>query len=116
MIKEKLKVLLESGVIDQETFDYSITVLAYLLENKIINTAEAADVFLTHLAMADARRKAGEAVNALDDFILNEIKGDLRYEQAVTIWKQLQVLEPKEFVNSELGYFHLHLTNMIEES
>ena len=56
MIREKLAILLSSEIIDQETQDYVLSVLEYLLKENIIEEEQQADVFLTHLAMADMRR------------------------------------------------------------
>jgi len=113
MIRQKLTVLLESGIINQETHDYCLRVLSFLLENKIIDEDAQADVFLTHLAMADARRQEGNAiVDKLDDFILNEIHADAKFEEAKILWKKL---EENEFEASELDYFYLHIINMIKE-
>ena len=64
MIRDKLTVLLDSGIVDQETYDYVFNVLSYLLEKEIVEEEQQADVFLTHLAMADMRRKNNETVNS----------------------------------------------------
>jgi hypothetical protein len=73
MIHEKLTILLTSDIIDQETHDYVLSVLNYLLQNDIIEEEKKADVFLTHLAMADMRRKKSESINDLDYFYLHII-------------------------------------------
>ena len=36
MIRDKLTVLLDSGIVDQETYDHVFNVLSYLLEKEIV--------------------------------------------------------------------------------
>ncbi|MHC5229002.1 PRD domain-containing protein [Enterococcus sp. LJL99] len=115
MIEQKLTVLLDSGVIDEDTYEYIKNVLTYLLANKLIADSQQADVFLTHLAMADGRRKKGESVNELEPFILEEIKNDTNYLHSIELWQDLQKMANKSFDDSELDYFYLHIINMLRE-
>ncbi|GMQ74632.1 PRD domain-containing protein [Tetragenococcus halophilus] len=115
MIRQKLDVLLNSHTIDEETFNYVSDVLYYLLEEQIIQEEDQADVFLTHLAMADARRKGGEPVDELDPAILDEIKNDSNYTHSVELWESLKRIADKRFDESELNYFYLHIINMLRE-
>ena len=43
MIRDKLTVLLDSGIVDQETYDYVFNVLSYLLEKEIVEEEQQAD-------------------------------------------------------------------------
>lgn len=115
MIRQKLDVLLSSHTIDKETFNYVNDVLNYLLEKHVIQGEDQADVFLTHLAMADARRKDGEAVDELDPAILDEIRNDPHYSHSIELWENLKEIADKRFDKSELNYFYLHIINMLRE-
>ena len=109
MIREKLAILLSSEIIDQETQDYVLSVLEYLLKENIIEEEQQADVFLTHLAMADMRRKKNETINDLESFIRAEI-------EAKELWQDLQEMTSnKHFDETELDYFYLHIINMLRE-
>lgn len=116
MIRDKLTVLLDSGIVDQETYDYVFNVLSYLLEKKIVEEEQQADVFLTHLAMADMRRKNNETVNSLESFIQAEIEGDPHYLHSRELWQDLQKMTSEQsFADAELDYFYLHIINMLRE-
>lgn len=115
MIKEKLEILVSSEVIDEETRQYILQVLEYLLENNIINEVAQSDVFLTHLAMADTRRKKNEAVASLDDFILSEITTDPKFSDAKDLWVSIEEMATKNFEEAELDYFYLHIINLLKE-
>ncbi|WP_278530592.1 hypothetical protein [Enterococcus asini] len=116
MIREKLTILLSSEVIDQETHDYVLGVLDYLLKNDIIEGEEKADVFLTHLAMADMRRKKSETINDLESFIRAEIESDAKFLHSKELWQDLQKMtSDKQFDDAELDYFYLHIINMLRE-
>lgn len=115
MIKEKLDILVSSEVIDEATRQYVLQVLEYLLENNIINEVAESDVFLTHLAMADTRRKKNEAVASLDDFILSEITADPKFSDAKDLWVSIEEMATKNFEEAELDYFYLHIINLLKE-
>lgn len=115
MIKEKLEILVTSEVIDEETRQYVLKVLDYLLDNNMINEIAESDVFLTHLAMADTRRKKNEAVASLDDFILSEITADSKFSDAKELWENIEEMATKNFEEAELDYFYLHIINLLKE-
>lgn len=115
MIKEKLDILVSSEVIDEDTRQYVLQVLDYLLENRIINEVAESDVFLTHLSMADTRRKKNEAVASLDDFILSEITTDPKFSDSKKLWISIEEMATKNFEEAELDYFYLHIINLLKE-
>jgi phenylalanyl-tRNA synthetase alpha subunit len=116
MIHEKLTILLTSDIIDQETHDYVLSVLNYLLQNDIIEEEKKADVFLTHLAMADMRRKKSESINDLESFIRSEIEADAKFLHSKELWQDLQKMtSDKKFDDAELDYSYLHIINMLRE-
>ena len=116
MIREKLAILLSSKVIDENTYEYVLHVLDYLLQQKIIDNDKKADDFLTHLAMADQRRKQNETINALESFISQEIQSDPKFLHSKELWQDLQrMTKGKQFAEAELDYFYLHIINMLRE-
>ena len=116
MIREKLAILLSSEIIDQETQDYVLSVLEYLLKKNVIEEEQQADVFLTNLAMADIRRKKSETINDLESFIRAEIEADEKFLHSKELWQDLQEMTSnKHFDETELDYFYLHIINMLRE-
>ncbi|WP_252086087.1 PRD domain-containing protein [Enterococcus sp. 2F9_DIV0599] len=87
-----------------------------LLQQKIIDNDKKADVFLTHLAMADQRRKQNETINDLESFISQEIQSDPKFLHSKELWQDLQrMTKGKQFAEAELDYFYLHIINMLRE-
>ncbi|MBL1227937.1 hypothetical protein IW492_01670 [Enterococcus sp. BWB1-3] len=115
MIRQKLIVLEESGIIDTEIHNYVLAVCDYLKEKQVIKEELEADVFLTHLAMAAARQKNEEKVNALDPFIKDQIISDPQYLDSQSLWQELSELAAIDFDEPELDYFYLHICNMLNE-
>lgn len=115
MIKQKLEILVSAEVISEETQKYVLEVLAYLLDKKIIIDASEAEVFLIHLAMADARRLKSEAASSLDELIMSEITSSRKYEEAKSLWVDLEKINGNQFEKSELDYFYLHIINILKE-
>lgn len=115
MIQEKLDVLKTAGIIDDAVYEYIQAVIAYLEEKGLMNDVEKAEVFLTHLAMASARQKKGESVNALDTAISDQIKNEPQFVHAQDLWKELAALAPVSFHDNEIDYLYLHICTMLTE-
>lgn len=113
MIQEKLSILKENRVIDQETYEYAQEALMYLINKNIVEREESADVFITHLAMATARQNTDEMIDGIDEIVKQEIENDENYEEATEIWKELKAIAPTSFSQDEDGYFHLHLVTLL---
>ncbi|WP_277631171.1 PRD domain-containing protein [Atopococcus tabaci] len=112
MIQEKLTILKENGVIDEEIYTFSQTVIDYLKKESIIKEDSEADVFITHLAMAMARGK-DKPIAAVDEAIMAEITSDEQFPKAKTTWEEIKEMSPIAFHENETGYFYLHLVNLL---
>ncbi|MGY3778595.1 PRD domain-containing protein [Isobaculum melis] len=112
MIQEKLTVLKTANVIDEAVYQYMQEVLSVLETKELV---EKSEVFMTHLAMATARQQKGESVGALDALIVEQMKAETQYEEAVAIWHELAALAPVTFHEDELAYLYLHLCTMLAE-
>ena len=115
MIKQKLAILLDSNIIDTDTYQYVLDVINYLLENQVIAEVDDADVFLTHLAMAHYRQKTGEIVNRLDEDFMIQIIEDENYQKALEVWADIKDMTKITFAESELGFFYMHLLTLLKE-
>jgi transcriptional antiterminator len=112
MIRKKLDILKENGVIDQEILEFNLEILELLKNRNIIEEEDEADTFITHLAMAMARKDDDE-INAMEDVVLDEVKEDENFEAAKELWEEIEEMAPVTFHENETGYFYLHLVNLL---
>ncbi|MDO4431984.1 MAG: PRD domain-containing protein [Aerococcaceae bacterium] len=117
MILEKLKILQDSKVIDEDTYQFALNVLANFKELELIQADNEADVFLTHLAMADSRRKLNDySIGEMDKFILDEVEKNEHYMQSKEIWESISKKYTRDnFSDNEKHYIYLHLTNLLNK-
>lgn len=115
MIKKKLDILKEANIITEETKQFVLSVSNYLLEKEIVDSEEHLDMFLTHLAMADARQKRNEPVTGMDDPILSEIKKNERLEQSKELWNELSKYASTKFSEDELWFVYMHIINILNK-
>lgn len=111
MIEEKLKILKENNIIDEQTHELVLKAGQFLIDKEIIQDIKEADVFLTHLAMAFSRE---EEINEVEPVIKEQLTTHPKHNEANNIWNDLeQALEINLPVN-ETDYMHMHLLTLIE--
>lgn len=115
MIGKKLGILKESKLIDEETEQFVLAVNSYLLEQKVIDNEEHLDMFLTHIAMADARQKKNEPVISMDEFILSEIQQDEKLAESKALWQELSRYSSTKFSSDELWFVYMHIINILKK-
>ena len=117
MIQQKLVILKENNVIDEQTYLFMQETLTLLKDKEIIKEESESDTFITHLAMATSRQiKEEEPIDFVDDTIKNEIEKAAEFQQAVEIWEQITDLSPITFPENEKDYFYLHLVTMLQNN
>ncbi|WP_375180351.1 PRD domain-containing protein [Enterococcus rotai] len=116
MIGKKLGILKESKLIDEETEQFVLAVNSYLLEQKVIDNEEHLDMFLTHIAMADARQKKNEPVLSMDEMILSEIQQDEKLAESKALWQELAQYSSTEFSSEELWFIYMHIINLLKKT
>jgi len=116
MIKEKLDILKETGVIDTEVYNYMYAVMDCLREEGIdVEGHPPVEPFLVHLAMAAARQKTDEpAIAPMDPLICDDIKQSPNFPRAKAIWEKLMAFSPVSFRDEELDYCYLHICTMLQ--
>lgn len=112
-MNDKLKILEETGVIDGDTKEFILNVKAYLSSKELISEENTAEMFLTHLAMADMRVKKGEKIEQLNTTILDEVFSTNHFPEAKILWEDMLKLSNNEFGESEQGYIFMHIVNML---
>ncbi|MBS4750044.1 PRD domain-containing protein [Granulicatella sp. zg-ZJ] len=112
MIIEKLNILEQGTIIDSETKEWVIRIREALkMYDECLGDTEM-EVFLIHLAMADARRKQNDtSVQAMDDAFFKEVQEHEKYALSQQIYTEL--LSDKHFSEPEMTYIYLHLVNML---
>ena len=85
-LNERITMMRETGIITDTTVE-KITVIQNMLltEHNIELTEENAAPFITHVALAFERLKKGEEIDAMDDFIVDEIKASEDYSFSLQI-------------------------------
>ena len=73
-----------------------------------------AGMFITHLAMALKRQRAGESIQALDEFIVTEIEQSAAFPKSLVAMAELEKLFAIALPVSEQGYIYLHLNKYFE--
>ena len=116
MMIQKLDILKESNLIDEEIYDYVLQAMDYLGEQGLTpEESPPTETFLTHLAMAAARQKKEEPpIERLDEMIREEMASDQHFSRAQAIWEKVAERSPVTFGEEELDYFYLHLCNMLQ--
>lgn len=112
-LKERLNLLKESGQIDKSTVqnlhDF-IKIIEDRLNVKI--TEENGSMFVTHMAMAITRIKAGEEITPLEDSLLEELESTPVYHEIPILISKFEKESGIIIPQSEYGYISLHLGNL----
>lgn len=114
MTEERLKILLDNGVISQKVYDVSIDIYKKYFEKEEYNT-DKINVFMTHLAMALNRIEKGNEVERLDNDIFSQVKDSHVYDEAFNISRNIVKDLHLDIPESEEEYFILHLGNILIE-
>lgn len=111
MIKDRINILRDAGIINDETADFVIAVAAGMESDAYDETGM--EMFTTHLAMALHRVYAGEPVDILDADIWNDVVENEYYDQAVVMLKNLEQQSPVIVPEEEERFLVMHLCNLL---
>ncbi|MDC9581029.1 PRD domain-containing protein [Xenorhabdus sp. PR6a] len=90
MIEQRLTILLQGGVIDQDIYDSMLDVVHVLEDIWLIPVRHPqGEMALTHMASAFMRSRRGEIVFPLDKEILARLKQSEYYDQLLTAHRSL---------------------------
>ncbi len=109
LLAERLDILEAAGEISGEVRD-AVILFAQGFEKKysLMLTEENAAMLVTHLAMALARIKKGEAVEAMDESSMEEIRQSGIYNELPELYEMLENKLEIRLPDSEKGYIALH--------
>lgn len=114
-MRERLKILQESAVIDEEVYVSCLELHEGLMADEALTRTNAYQVALTHLAMALQRIKQDNIVTGMDEAILSEIVADSLFEAVKeltdTVVKQLG----NDIPDPEVQFLWLHFLTVLKE-
>lgn len=113
MIEQKLQILRESNVIDDQAVDFANKVIELLSNKGYISEKDQCDAFITHLVMATSRQKTAEEISPIDDEMLSQLKAENCFNEAKKLWEHIEEISPVTFRENEFGYFYLHLCTLL---
>ena len=111
---QRLDILHESHVIDEQTHQLVGRVISYLQEVQALDIGKM-EVFITHLAMAVMRMKKGESIDGVDAGILVDIEKSEYHGKALQIIAEIESWSGFSYAQSEVSYLLLHLVNLFNE-
>lgn len=111
MLKERINILEEAGVISKEVSDYVKDVIDEL-EKEYTDKTNLLEMFTTHLAMATQRVVTNGELESLDDAIWTEVTSSPVYEKSVDLCNHYLETAPCEFPEGEKRFLIMHLCNL----
>ena len=115
MLKRRIGILRNAGVISPEIADFVDRVIDLLAERFPQTEKERLEMFTTHLAMAAERIRKGETVSDLGEEIWDDIQGIEHFSQAVDFMDEMMTFCPVEFSEGERRFMLLHICSMLSE-
>ena len=109
----RLELLESSQVISGEIADGSKKAVDLILEVKPKAEQSKLEMFTTHLAMAGQRVVDGQEQHPLDEDILEEMKTEDVYEEAVALRDGILKNFKVEFPESEKNFLSVHLCSLL---
>lgn len=89
MLKERIEILKNGGVISQEVADFVNHTIDVIVKDYPQVNEDAAAMFTTHLAMAAERIRRGEVVEELDEAVWQDVVECPEYETGCRLIEQL---------------------------
>ncbi|KMJ44435.1 PRD domain-containing protein [Xenorhabdus khoisanae] len=114
MVEQRLTILLQGGVIDQDIYDDMLNVVHALEDTwRIPIHHPQGEMALTHMASAFMRSRRGEKVSPLDKDILSNIEQSEDYNRLLTIHHSLIENFKVKLDPSEEGYLLVNLYGLM---
>lgn len=112
-LKERLKILRESGLIDNHTEEQTIKIVGILYEGEREPDMEKMEIFTTHIAMAIWRIQKGELEQPLAEEVLEDLKKEAVFEEAGKLGQRICEAVDVDFPQVEREYLMVHLCNLL---
>lgn len=117
METEKLKILMEGGIITEEIYQKSIQVVTWIYKHYSELNSDAVEGFIVHLCMAVHRMQDGEPLMSQPESgIIEELEELEIFKEIEYIMDHLEMFFGIEFLISERGYCMVHIANVLMKS
>lgn len=113
MLKERISILEDAGVISAEVAEFVNKVIDEDLM-VFIDKESVLEMFTTHLAMAAQRIAANQEVETLDDLIWSEVVHSSGIHQAEALYETIMKKSPFVFPEGERRFLLMHLCNLYQ--
>lgn len=112
----RLNILKDSGMLSQENYNKVIEVIKYFDEARNIKLVEEnASMFITHLCSALGRIYKNEIVNDIDTEILESLKLEESYNEAMHLVKDLKDILG-EIPREEENFLVMHICTLLRNA
>lgn len=112
MLYQRLDILEENHVISKKVSNYSKEVVKMILQEKQDVEEGKVTMFITHLAMAGQRAMDGTQVQPMDTKVLDDVKCEPDYGNAVTFRDKILKETDIEFTETEKDFLAVHLCSL----
>jgi len=109
----RVQILEQNGVISRKVADYTCRVTDQILEQVPDATQAKVEMFITHLAMAGKRAEEGTEENPIDGMILEAVKQEAAYPDALLMRDSLLSQTDLVFPETERDFLSVHLCNLL---
>ena len=110
---ERIEILQVNRVISEKVADYAKRIVDRILLEMPEAEQEKLEMFITHLAMAGKRAEEGAEENPIDEAILQGVKEEEAYEQAIVLRDQFLSMTDIKFPETEKDFLSVHLCNLL---
>ena len=113
MLYYRVLILEDNQIISRKVAAYTRQMIDLVLEQKPDVLQDQAEMFFTHLAMAGKRAEEGIRENPLDTAILEAVKQELFFEEAVKLRDEILSRTDIQFPETEKDFLSVHLCSLL---
>ena len=116
METERLDILVEAELIDQETYEKVKRIMNEVSEEFTLDlSTESGQMFITHVSMAIMRIKNNEATTDVENTIFEEIKESENFENALRFAEIIENIIEHEIPKNEKEYLVINGCLLMEQ-
>ena len=116
METERLDILVEAELIDQETYEKVKRIMNEVSEEFTLDlSTESGQMFITHVSMAIMRIKNNEATTDVENAIFEEIKESENFENALRFAEIIENIIEYEIPKNEKEYLVINGCLLMEQ-
>ena len=109
---QRLEILEQAGLIERRVAVQTDKIIGLIYQGKPEVDTEKMEMFTTHIAMAMQRILKGEEENPLAEAVLEGLKEEPCYEEAVALAQKVYETVDIAFPQTEQEYLIVHLCNL----